>query len=305
MSAEEFALDRHAPKRDVVRSVRIVANPIAGRGRGEQAARALARILVRMGAEVELNLTAGRGEATTLASSAGRADLVIAVGGDGTLSEVLQGLRYPAQRVALLPCGTGNVLAKALDLPGDPERAARAFLAGRVQELDVARVGSRLSHLVVGVGFDAHAVQEVEARRSGPITKGVYVGALLRAFRHHRPVPLRVWIDGAELSYTAGMVWVANTPKYAGVLRVARDTRLDDGQWEVYLFPSGSLGELLCAAARGLFASLPGGPIRMRRARLVRIEAAEPVPYQVDGDSGGVTPVTVELLPERFRLVVP
>ena len=285
--------------------VRVIANPIAGRGRGERVARALERELARRGARVELTLTRGPGEASGLAAGAGEMDLVAVVGGDGTLSEVLRGLPRASLPVGLLPCGTGNVLASGLRLPTDPGRAAEAFLAGGIQELDVARVGTRLSHLVVGIGFDARAVREVEARRRGPITKVVYVGALLRAFRHHRPVPLRVWLDGAAQPETAGMVWVANTPKYAGVLRVARDTRLDDGQWEVYLFPSGRLGELLRAAVRGLFAALPGGPIRMRRARAVRIEADEPVPYQVDGDSGGFTPVVVELLPERYRLLVP
>lgn len=285
--------------------VRLIANPIAGRGRGARAALALEQELARRGARVELALTQGPGQASELAAEAGGMDLVAVVGGDGTLSEVLKGLPHASLPVGLLPCGTGNVLAGALRLPRDPGRAAEAFLAGRIQELDVARVGARLSHLVVGIGFDARAVQEVEAHRRGPITKAVYVGALLRAFRHHRPVPLRVWLDGAAQPEAAGMVWVANTPKYAGVLRVARDTRLDDGLWEVYLFPSGSLGELLRAAVRGLFASLPGGPIRMQRARAVRIEADEPVPYQVDGDSGGVTPVAVELLPERYRLLVP
>lgn len=287
------------------RRVLVIANPVAGRGRGERTARELERALLGHGVAAELALTRGPGGARTLAAGARDVDLVAAVGGDGTLGEVLQGLPSAALPVGLLPCGTGNVLAGALRLPLDPGRAAEAFLAGRIQELDVARVGTRLSHLVVGIGFDARAVQEVEARRRGPITKRVYAGALLRAFRHHRPVPLRVWVDGRELAGTAGMVWVANTPKYAGVLRVARDTRLDDGWWEVYLFPTGRLGELLRAAARGLFASLPGGPIRMLRARSVRIEACEPVPYQVDGDSGGVTPVEIELLSERYRLLVP
>jgi len=103
-------------------------------------------------------------------------------------------------------------------------------------------------------------------------------------------------------------VWVANTPKYADVLRLASGTRLDDGQWEVYLFPTARSSELVGAALRGLLLHLPGGPITMQRARRVRIEAVdarEPVPYQVDGDVGGVTPVELELLPERFRIVVP
>jgi diacylglycerol kinase family enzyme len=118
-------------------------------------------------------------------------------------------------------------------------------------------------------------------------------------------VPLRVWIDGQALAETVGMVWIANTPKYADVLRFASGTRLDDGQWEVYLFPTGSSAELLGAALRGLLLHLPGGPIHMRRARAVRVQAAEPVPYQVDGDLGGETPLEVALLREPFRIVVP
>ena len=283
----------------------VVANPVSGRGRGRLVAQELAQGFEREGVAVELLLTSARGDAPRLLGAAGPADLVVAVGGDGTLGEVMLGLDGRATTVGLMPCGTANVLAHALGLPREPERALAAFLRGRTREVDVARVGSRLAHLVVGVGFDARVVQEVERRRRGPITKRAYVGAALRALRDHRPVPLRVTLDGRELDRPVGMVWIANTPKYADVLRFARGTRLDDGQWEVYLFPTGRRSELLGAALRGLVLHLPGGPISMLRARRVGVTAVEPVPYQVDGDLGGLTPVEFELLPERFRIVGP
>jgi YegS/Rv2252/BmrU family lipid kinase len=289
----------------IPRRALLVANPISGRGRGEELARELARGFERHGVAAEVLLTRARGDAPRRLREAGPTDLVVAIGGDGTLSEVLQGLCERTTPVGLLPCGTANVLAHALKLPEHPERALAGFLDGRIQALDVARAGERYAHLAVGVGFDARCVQEVEARRRGPITKAVYVGAVLRTLRRYRPVPLRVWIDGHELEHPVGMVWIANTPKYADVLRFARGTRLDDGQWEVYLFPTGRSSELLGAALRGLVLRLPGGPITMRRARSVRVESSEPVPYQVDGDLGGTTPVEFELLPESFRLVVP
>jgi diacylglycerol kinase family enzyme len=100
-------------------------------------------------------------------------------------------------------------------------------------------------------------------------------------------------------------VWIANTPKYADLLRFAPGQRFDDGLWEVYLFERGTVAELVGAAARGLVRQLPGGGVSLRRARSVRVESAEPVPYQVDGDLGGMTPLAFELLPQRFRLVVP
>jgi len=287
------------------RRVLLVANPISGRGRGERLAWELARGFERHGVAAEVLLTGARGDAPSLLRAAGPAGLVVAVGGDGTLSEVLQGLPERKTPVGILPCGTANVLAHALELPHQPERALAGMLRGRIQGLDVARVGERFAHLVVGVGFDARAVQEVEARRRGPITKAAYVGAVLRTLLRYRPVPLRVWIDGRELEHPVGMVWIANTPKYADVLRFARGTRLDDGQWEVYLFPTGRTSELLGAALRGLVLHLPGGPIFLRHARSVRVASSEPVPYQIDGDLGGETPLEFELLPERFRIVVP
>lgn len=283
----------------------VVANPISGRGRGARAAQALVRGLEQRGVAVELLLTRARGDAPGLLRAAPPADLVVAVGGDGTLSEVLLGLPERSTPVGLLPCGTANVLAHALGLPEHPAQAVEVFLRGRTHGLDVARVGERYAHLVVGVGFDARTVCEVEARRRGPITKAAYFGAALRALSWRRPVPLRVWIDGQEPAHPAGMVWIANTAKYADLLNLAADARIDDGLWEVYLFPHAHLVELAGAFLRGLVARLPGGAITMQRARAVRVEAAESVPYQVDGDSGGTTPLALELLPERFRLVVP
>jgi YegS/Rv2252/BmrU family lipid kinase len=292
-------------EREPPRRVLVVANPISGRGRGLVAAEVLLRGFERHGVAAEILRTTARGDAPRLLAAAGPADLVVAIGGDGTLSEVLAGLGDARTPVGLLPMGTANVLAHALALPADPERALASFLGGRLQELDVARVGARLAHLVVGVGFDAHVVREVEARRRGPITKFAYVGAVLRMLRGYRPVPLRVWIDGAELVERPGLVWIANTPKYADLLRFAPGTRLDDGRWEVYLFARGSVPELVTAGLRGLVRRLPGGPVTLRSARHVRIEADEPVPYQVDGDVGGVTPLAFELLAQRFRIVVP
>lgn len=287
------------------RRVLVLANPVSGRGRGERAARALLAAFERRGVRAELLATRARGEATQLLRAAGPADLVVAVGGDGTLSEVLLGLPEPRTPVGLLPCGTANVLARCLGLPTDPERAAETFLCGRVQELDVARVGERYAHLVLGVGFDAWAVREVEERRRGPISKVTYVGAAARALWRYHPVPLRVWLDGEELEQPVGLLWATNTRRYADLLRLADDARLDDGLWEVYLFPTGRLPELVAAFLRGLVGRLPGGPITLRRVRALRVEAAEPVPVQADGDFWGLTPVELRLLPERFRLVVP
>jgi diacylglycerol kinase family enzyme len=100
---------------------------------------------------------------------------------------------------------------------------------------------------------------------------------------------------------------VSNARRYAGLLRLAHDARLDDGRLEIYLFPTGSTVELAVAFARGFLGRLPGGAVKLRHGRRVTVESDEatPVPWQIDGDAGGVTPVEIELAPYQHRLVVP
>ena len=284
----------------------IVANPVSGRGHGRTAAEELCEGLRQRGVAAETFVTDARGDAfTRLRSLEPEVDLVVAVGGDGTLSEVIEGLVDPGIPIGIVPLGTANVLAHELKMPRDVHHILEILFAGRIQEIDVARVNGHLSFLVTGIGLDALAVSEVEKRRKGPITKLTYVEAMFRALVKYRPPRLLVEIDGEELDGSYGLVLASNTVSYAGLLNLAGDARMDDGEFEVYLFPTGRLTELATAFVRGVLGRLPGGSVEMRRARRVVVRSDPPVPYQVDGDLGGQTPVEIEMGPNRYRLVVP
>jgi diacylglycerol kinase (ATP) len=217
------------------------------------------------------------------------------------LRECLEGLVDPSVPVLVMPFGTANVLARELKLPRDVHRAVEIACARRTQAIDVARVDGRMSFLVTSVGIDAATVAEVERRRKGALRKWSYVPALLSALRGYRPPRLAVEVDGERIPGEFGLVMIANTGGYAGVLKLAADARIDDGVFEVYLFPTGRIGELTRAFLRGAVQRLPGGPVRMVRGRRVVVESPEPVPYQVDGDTGGVTPLAFEVSPTRYQ----
>ena len=287
------------------RRVLLVANPISGRGRACAAAGELARELVRRGVIAECLETCARGDAARLLGQAGAADLVVAVGGDGTLHEVLAGLADRTTPVGILPRGTANVLAVELGIPKDVRRNADVLVGGRTLEIDVARVNGRLSFLMTGVGFDAMTVREVERARRGPITKWAYLSAAARVLKGYKPPRLAVEIDGALLPREVGHVIVGNCPRYAAILRFDRAARMDDGLLDVYLFPTGRLSELARSFVRGSLWRFVESRVEVRRGRRVRIASAEEVPYQVDGELGGVIPVEIELAPERYRLMVP
>lgn len=284
----------------------VVANPISGRGAGVQAASELEEGLRQLGVAAELHVTEARGDAMARLRSLGQdVDLAVCVGGDGTLREVLEGLVDPQTPVGLLPLGTANVLANELGFPRDVHHALEILARRELKSLDVMRVNGRLSFLVIGIGIDALAVREVAKRRKGPIRKLDYFVAMWRALRGYRPPRLRVTVDGERVSGEFGFVLISNTSSYANILHLAPDARIDDGNFETYLFPTGGRWEFCRAVVRGVLRHLPGGPVQMRRGRSVKVESDEAVPYQVDGDPGGETPVEAVMADDQYRLVVP
>jgi YegS/Rv2252/BmrU family lipid kinase len=284
----------------------IVANPIAGNGKGASVAGELGEALKRLGASTRVHVTRAAGDAWHwLRSEGAGADLVVAVGGDGTLREVLGGLVDPEVPVGVLPMGTANALAAELGLPRDVDRALEVLARGRTTRLDVATVNDSLSFLVTGVGFDARTVREVEARRDGPITKLAYGPAVLRALRGYRPPSLSVEIDGRARSERFGLVLASNIGHYGGFLRLASGSRLDDGRFDVYLFPEAGAAGLAAHALRGMLGRLVGRSCEMVPARRLRVTSDDPVPFQVDGDYGGVTPVELSVSDTQYRVLIP
>ncbi len=284
----------------------VIGNPIAGAGRGERLATEMADALTRSGIDAELHLTRARGDAAErTARRDPRVDLVVSVGGDGTLREVLRGLDDDTLPVAILPLGTANVLALDLGLARNVAGALRTIEGGRTTALDVAEVNGTLSFLVTGIGLDAAAVAEVERVRRGPISKSTYAWAMLRALRNYREPQLTVELDGARVAGPVGAVLIANIVHYGGVFHLDAQRVLDDGLFEVYLFRRASIAAMAAAATRAFIANLPGGSCEMQRAARVRVVAPEPVPYHVDGDFGGTTPLDFAVSPRRRRILIP
>lgn len=283
----------------------MIANPIAGRGRGARAASELHAGLLEQGLDARLALTTGPGDARRLAAEYGPGvDLVLAVGGDGTLGEVFSGLEVPGPVVGQLPLGTANVLAIDLGLPRDVRGLLDLVRAGHTRPIDVARVGGRASFLMASVGFDALVVERLTARRRGPITKLSYLRPTLAALAHYRPPELRVWLDGARVEGTFGFALASNCVHYAGLVRLSPERVLDDGRFEVFLFEHASALALLGGMARAHLGLLPGGGVSMRRAAHVRVESTRPCPVQIDGDVGGSTPLDLRVDPLPQRLLV-
>lgn len=288
------------------RSALVVANPIAGRGKGQAAAEELREGLRRMGVSAEVHLTSGRGDGWRRVRSMGpEVDLVISVGGDGTLREVLSGLVDADTHVAQLPLGTANLLAAQLRLPRDVHHCLEIVARRRTFGLDGARVNGRACYLCAGVGIDGLVVREVERRRTGPIRKWAYVRAMARVLANYRPPELELEVDGERVGGRFAFVLVGNLSIYGAFFKLSAAARPDDGRYEVYAMRRADLTALARLAVQGVVSRLPGKLGTLWQARRVVVRSAEPVPFQVDGDLAGETPFELELSGLTHRILAP
>ena len=252
----------------------------------------------------------GEGRALAAAAVAAGADLIVAVGGDGTLNEVVDGVTgedgRPRAAVGALLTGRGRDAAQTLGLPRDPHRAVERLVHGGEARRDLGLVrrgsGRRYFVTVAGAGFDA----VVAARAAAIPGRGTipYLRAVAASLRAHRPWALSLAVDGAPArSLLATGVVIANGPCFGGGMRVAPGADAADGMLDLVVL--GALGRV--ELARWLPTLYWGGHLRHPRVtrepvRSVVVTSEVPVPLQVDGEPWGATPFEVTVCPGALRL---
>lgn len=290
--------------------IAVIFNPTA---RGEKA-RLLRRQLGNLGPGVVLRPTAGPGHASTLAAEAVAegCHVVVAAGGDGTVSEVANGLARVLDgrhrvRLGVLPLGTVNVFAQELGLPGGILDAWEIIRRGHSRVIDLPRAdhagGTRWFLQLAGAGLDSAAIARVHwglKKRFGPLA---YVWAGAQAMHGHLP---DVHVTCAGTQAHGRLVLVGNGRYYGGNWAVFPEARMDDGQLDVAVVPRVnwiSLVRLALAAYRGSFPA--GSAVRHLQGPTVELIPSSPLPFQLDGDNVGELPVRFSLSPQALEVIVP
>lgn len=287
-------------------TIPMIVNPIAG---GSGSRQLLSRLVSRfgeMGRRAELLTTTGRGDARRFAAALpADTQIVAAVGGDGTVNEVVDGLVGRDIAVLIVPCGTENLLAKYLGIERSVAWLAAAVEYPRCVGFDVAVANGRRFLCVSGVGFDAEVLRWLEARRRGHIEHLDYFWPLWRTFWSWRFPAIRVEIDAKKFFSGRGLPFVGNTNRYAIGLRITRDAIPDDGLLDVCVYECSSHARLLLHSATTLAARHVGRPgVLYGRGQQVRISSDEELWVEVDGERLCKAPVEYGIIPRGIRLVV-
>jgi len=304
-----------------------IINPTAARGRASRAWSKAQLELRKRGVNFTEHLTSQSGEACEVTRRALLAGdgCVIAVGGDGTLNEIVNGYFdkndrpiNPQAAIGLLPCGTGSDFRRSVGLM-NRKIALQAIVAGQSRLIDLVKIeligqgGQALSRYAVNVisfGLGGEVVKMVNSWRNtwprwiGGHTRFVLAALkALKAYRNHR-----IWIsfdESHETEICSNFLVVANGRFAGGGMKFAPQAELDDGLMDVVLTDEANRLDILKELPRIRFGwHLRNPKVKLLRSRSVIINASQPLPVEVDGESAGFTPARLMLHPSALRFVM-
>lgn len=285
----------------------LLFNPESGRGRAKEAM--LYRVLPRLvsaGMKVEARPTEGPGHATRIASEAAREGIerILAWGGDGTLNEAMRGLTGTETALGVLPGGTVNVFAREVGIPLSIEAAADAFVSGEVRRIPVGVASDRPFLLMTGVGIDAEVVRRLKTGFKHALGAAAFWIDGFHMLATHRLPALRIRSEGLEVE-GSGLV-AGNIRRYGPRYRITPEARLEEPLLHVVVFRGRKRRDYLRYLA-GVVAGmhLRFGDVVSFKTHALTVEADTGVPYQIDGEYAGETPIELGVRDRALSVVLP
>lgn len=290
----------------------VIVNPSSGGGWALLAEPEVKGLLAARGCRAEFVRSKGAEDIRERACRAAEEGFryVVALGGDGTFHHLIEGVRGMDAVAGFFPAGSGNDIARALDIPCDPVSAADAFLRAGPRAVDLVRVrfgDGGVAHYIGagGVGLDAEAAHLANTRfKAWPgVTR--YMAGMFTIFFREPLLSLSAEIDDIVWSGPALFVAVANSSSYGSGVRIAPAAKMDDGWLEVAIVGDVSLMRLLEAMPVVLSTGdLRGFPEVMRyRCRRVSLRADRAAMVHGDGEELGHSPAEFEVVPGAVRVM--
>ncbi|GCF06578.1 diacylglycerol/lipid kinase family protein [Dictyobacter arantiisoli] len=292
----------------------LIANPTAGSYvfHAHQITNILAT-LQKQGWQAELKLTQASGDARRLTRVAVQQhiDIVVAIGGDGTIHEIIQELAGSETALGVLPGGTVNVWAREAGIPLDLHGACDVLLNGQIRSIDLGKINDHYFLLMVGIGLDGEVTQSVEKR---PVKHlGVLGYLLVAAWWGARYPAFHTTIEMGQQSIKANalQVIIGNTQLYGGALKYTWLAKCDDGLLDVCVIRKQSLFRRVAVIVDFLLRHPRRTQwIRSGTSDTIKLYTNYPIAIQIDGEPMGHTstnehPTIISVVPRALKVVVP
>jgi len=292
---------------------KLITNPGAGDAsnistRLEQ----VTRYLSEYGMKVDVALAKPTEEAIPIAKRAVKKGypLVIAMGGDHTITAVMQGIAGPETRLGIIPAGTANDIAASLGIPSDLKEACDVIGAGHTRTLDLAQVSTKekkkiLFFMVTAIGLTATIFPDIKDIPHGDFSD---IKDAVLTFLEFKPNP-KVFLtldDESKLEVETMLVTVTNTPLIGLKNLVAPEASMEDGLLDIAVYPNFSKAELLAYFAKtAQERSATDGKIQRYRARKIKIKTSPKLDVAAEGTLLGKGSARIKVLPQALRVIAP
>ncbi len=288
-------------------SIAVIANPLAGRGRGEKTARLAEDILRQKNVDFELIFTKNAKHAIELARQAScKHEIVAALGGDGTIREVLTGIQDSHAVLGIIPGGTGNDYARGLGIPRETAPAIDVLLEKSINRLDVGYNGSRLFGVLASIGFPVDVIQYVNNRRDSMLRgKLAFLSAVMATVRNLNAFPVKINVDGREMTEKVVGLFVMNMPYGGGGMKFTPDAHYNEGLFDILIIKEVTRMDLAMTLPKIYSGSHTTHPaVTILKGRDIIVEGPKQ-PIMLDGDIFPAEPLRTRLLPQKTAVIVP
>ena len=296
-----------------MRKLVFIVNPWAGRGKGAKVKQAVQVAAAECGVGYDLQMTEAPGHATTLAQRAVDShDVIVAVGGDGTVHEIVNGLMrvsdgQPTLPLGIVPIGSGDDFAYNLGLTRHNVPAAmQRIIEGHTRAVDIARVNDRYYDNELGIAFEAAATVESQAIKA-PLGPAVYLLGVLRALLRYSLPHLTIRWQGGEADRRLLLASVANGRRTGGAFLMAPRAHVDDGLLDLTFGEALNRLEIVRLLPKVLNGTHLGEkPVTAVQTSWVTIDSPQPFPVHADGEVlyRACQHLDIEALPGRLRVLV-
>ena len=289
-----------------MRNILFIINPKSGTDRKIYIRQSIGRHIDTKKYDYKIRYTEYAGHAEVIAREAATAgiDIVVAVGGDGTVNEVARALIHTNTALGIIPCGSGNGLARHLQLPIDPEGAIKMINAGIIKSLDYGTMNGLPLLCTCGMGFDAFvSMKFAHSGKRGLIS---YIENTLRETLTYKPDTYTLRFDDTEVQQRAFVIACANASQYGNNAFIAPAASMSDGLMDITVlepFPPIEAPQLALQLFNGTLTT--NSRVKTFKAKKVRITRNGNDPVHVDGDPlTTAQEIEVEIHPQGINMVV-
>ena len=283
-----------------------IVNPISGTSDKRHILDLIPRFLDGRNVEWSICMTERGGHAAELAGAAVQQgiDVAVAVGGDGTVNEVARSLVHTGTALGIIPCGSGNGLARHLYIPMNPEGALQVLSELHIEQLDYGMIDQQPFFCTCGVGFDAFISDRfAKSNRRGLLS---YIENTLKEGLKYKPDTYEITIDGERKVYRAFLIACANASQYGNNVYIAPHASMSDGLMDVTLMEPFTMLDAPQIAIQLFNKTITSNShIRSFRCQHLHIKRSAPGVIHFDGDPKEAgEELDVRLIPQGIRMVV-